>query len=111
VIRDNNNAKLRELIREALQRTGLSMRQASLAAGKNEAFLKVILNGSIRDPGIGGIMRLANVLDIDKHELLEAVERDHVSASDNLEAAIEVLKSMTPAERVAFVQSRRRQRP
>jgi hypothetical protein len=55
-------------------------------------------------------LRLANVLGIDKHELLEAVERDHVGASNNLEAPIEVLKSMTSAERAAFVLSHLRRK-
>jgi hypothetical protein len=87
------------------------MRQASLTAGMNETFVRDILDGRVRDPGIGGIVRLTNVLGIDRRELFEAVERDHGGAGDNMEAAIDVLKSMTPAERVAFVLSRRRQQP
>ena len=74
----------------------------------NETFVRDLLDGRTRDPGIGAVVSLANVLGVDKRELFEAVERDHGGAGDNLEAAIEVLKSMTPAERTAFVLSRRR---
>jgi hypothetical protein len=84
------------------------MRQASLAAGMNETFVRDILDGRVRDPGIGGIVRLTNVLGIDRRELFEVVERDHGGAGANMEAAIDMLKSMTPAELATFVRSRRR---
>jgi hypothetical protein len=45
------------------------------------------------------MVSVVNVLGIDKRELLETVEREHGGVGDNLEAAIEVLKSITPAER------------
>ena len=86
------------------------MRHASLAAGMNVGWVKAVMDGMTTDPGISAMVRLCGVLSIDKQELLAAVEHDRGGAGDNLEAAIEALKSMTPAERSAFVLSRRRRK-
>ena len=95
-------SSLRRLIRAALDFRGMSMRQASLAAGMNETWVKSILNSKkSMDPGIGAMVRLADVLGIDRLELLRAVEQDGDGAS--LEAAIEVISNMSPEERAAFV--------
>jgi len=50
------------------------------------------MEGSATDPGISAMIRLCNVLGIDKHKLLKAVEHDR-AGDDNqgLEAAIERL--------------------
>jgi hypothetical protein len=86
------------------------MLQASLTALKNVGWVKAVMDAMTTDPRNSAMVRLCGVLGIDKRELLEAVERDHVGVGDNLEATTTVLKSMTPAKRAAFVLSRRRQK-
>jgi transcriptional regulator with XRE-family HTH domain len=102
---------LQQLIRQALSRRNLSMRQASLAAGMEESWLKKVLNGKTWDPGIGGMVRLADALEIDRLRLLEAVEADFSRDHQSVEAALQVFASMSPKERAAFIAAHRGRRP
>jgi hypothetical protein len=100
---------LKELIRRALEEKRMSMRQASLAAGMNQGWLKQFLSApKPMDPGISAMISLANVLGIDKVQLLEAVEQDARGGKrdrNTLEAALRAVADMTPAERAAFLAS------
>ena len=88
------------------------MRQASLAAGMSEGWLKSILRTKEpKDPGIGAMIRLAVVLEIDRHRLIEAVEADFRGGSrdhQSIEAALQVFTSMAPKERAAFIAAHKR---
>lgn len=105
---------LRQIIREAMKRRKASdpdwsMRRASIEAGQGESYVRDILNGDSKDPGIGGVMSLADVLGIDRSEILEAVENDLGlgKARRSRVAAARIINQMTPDELAAFVSSRK----
>jgi transcriptional regulator with XRE-family HTH domain len=101
---------LRQLIRKALERQRMSMRQASRAAGMSETWVRDIVDGTIRDPGIAAVMRLASVLDIEPAQILEAVQQEPTvsKARSSVEAATRIVTQMTPEERAAFISANRR---
>lgn len=101
---------LRNLIRTALERKQradpkMSMRRASLQAGQSETYVRDIIEGRVRDPGIGGILALADVLDIPLERVIEAVQRDlgERRGRGSREAAAHLLAQMTPEELAAFI--------
>ena len=98
---------LQQLIRQALSQKNMSMRQASLAAGMSEGWLKSILRTKEpKDPGIGAMIRLADFLEIDRLQLFEAVEIDFRGGPRDLQsidAALRVFANMNPTERAAFI--------
>jgi transcriptional regulator with XRE-family HTH domain len=102
---------LQQLIRQTLSRKGMSMRQASREAGMNPNWVRDILDGKIRDPGIGSMVALADVLGIDRLGLLEAVDADHNGDRRSIEAAMRVFASMSPKERAAFIAMHRTRPP
>lgn len=105
---------LRNLIRDAMQRRkasdpSWSMRRASLEAGQGESYVRDLLDGSVRDPGIGGILSLADVLGIDRSEIIDAVEADLGlgKARRTRVTAARIINQMSPDELAAFVSSRK----
>jgi transcriptional regulator with XRE-family HTH domain len=106
---------LQQLIRRALKRNQLSMRQASLAAGMNEGWLKQFMaSRGTYDPGISAMLALAEVLEIDHAELIAAVAQDSRGSPrdrHSLDAAIKAITEMTPQERAAFLAAHRTRRP
>jgi len=99
---------LKQLIRDALERRGLSMRRASLKAGQSESYVRDILEGKVRDPGIAGILSLAQVLRIPTERLIEAVQRNLTirGIGSSREAATRIIGEMTPEELATFIASR-----
>jgi transcriptional regulator with XRE-family HTH domain len=102
---------LQQLIRQALSRKNMSMRKASLLAGHSESYVRDILDGSTRDPGITGLLELAEVLDIPPNALLEAVQKDRGHSKDRREAAARIISQMTPEELAAFIATHSTRRP
>ena len=104
---------LRDVIRAALERKQrvdpkFLMRRASLDAGQSETYVRDIIDGRVRDPGIAGILSLAQVLDIPTEQVVEAVQCDLGArrSRDNRETAAYLLSQMSPAEITEFIASR-----
>jgi len=98
---------LKQLIRDALERRGLSRRRASLEAGQSESYVRDILEGRVRHPGIAGILSLAQVLRIPTERLIEAVQRDLIirGIGSSREAATRIVGEMTPEQLATFITS------
>ena len=106
-------AMLRDVIRTALERKQrvdpkFSMHRASLDACQSETYVRDIVDGRVRDPGIAGILSLAQVLDIPTERVIEAVQRDLGAkrGRGSREAAAHLLNQMSPAEIAEFIASR-----
>jgi hypothetical protein len=94
---------LRDVIRKALQQKQMSMRRASLAAGQGESYVRDILDGSVRDPGIAGLFNLADALDIPIEDVVKAVQQDRGQAQRTRDTAARILARMSEAEVAEFV--------
>jgi transcriptional regulator with XRE-family HTH domain len=66
------SSEFRKLVREGLDRTGLTARQAALQAEISPSYLSRVLAGERDYPSDDAILRLARVLEIDPPELLLA---------------------------------------
>lgn len=98
---------LRELIKKALDREGITPRAASLHCGMNVGWVGAILRGETRDPGIAAMVMLADLLKIDRQTLLDTVVRDLGLGADHQakNEAVRALSQLSPRERQALVDS------
>ena len=87
----------RDRLREAVDRSGKSLREISLSAGCGPGYLFDILE-STKEPSIGRLMRLADALNVSLPWLLYGTD---ISRED--ERFIRALAKLTPKQRQAFL--------
>lgn len=70
-----------------------------------KTWVRDIEDGTIRDPGIAAMQRLAKVLGIPKERVWDSVERSNALSTEGraVEEAVAVVRNMTPAKRRAFL--------
>jgi lambda repressor-like predicted transcriptional regulator len=94
---------LRKLIREALERSGLSMAEASRRAGKESGYLKSLLRESnpVQDPGIKSALSVAMALGIKPQDMTDAAMADLAnegSIPKTMQMIAQLGSDLTPAE-------------
>jgi transcriptional regulator with XRE-family HTH domain len=94
---------LRKLIREALERSGLTMAEASRRAGQSPAYLKAFMRdkNSFKNPGIKTVLSVGMVLGIKPQDIAEAAMSELVnegSGPKTLQAITQLSRDLSPAE-------------
>ena len=95
ILNDIGTWRLR--IRDALEQSGKSMREVSLAAQCGPGYLFDILESG-KEPTVERLLRIANVLEISVSSLLYGIQMGKEE-----EELLELYSTLTPSQRRAFL--------